>query len=110
MRKDKWNEPRIEYWQAIYEALKEKFRKKGIDFREGAPAPPKKEDDFCKSIADRIKILRKQKGLTQCELARKLGVSQQMVSRIERGRENISLLTLKNIVGALDAEARIEII
>ena len=110
MRKDNWNEPRIEFWQAIYEVLRERFRKKGVDFKEGTTSLPKKENEFCKTIAEKIKLIRKQKGLTQVGLAKKLGVSQQMVSRIEKGKENISLLTLKSITEALGAEVNVEIL
>jgi len=34
-------------------------------------------------------------------LSKKLNVSQQMISRIESGRENISLLTLKRVTAEL---------
>ena len=110
MRKDNWNDTRIEFWQAIYEVLRERFRKKGVDFKEGTTSLPKKENEFCKTIAEKIKLIRKQKGLTQVGLAKKLGVSQQMVSRIEKGKENISLLTLKSITEALGAEVNVEIL
>jgi DNA-binding XRE family transcriptional regulator len=110
MRRDKWNNPRIEYWQAVYEVLKKKFEKKGIYPAREVPPVSKKEDEFYQAVSDKIKLTRKQKGLTQNALARKLGVSQQMISRIEKGRENISLATLRNITEALGSEIRIEII
>lgn len=108
MRKDAWNNPRIEFWQAIYEKLKEKYKKGGIAVAVEAKVK-KPQDGFCKVIAEKIKTLRKQKGLTQSELARRLKVSQQMVSRIEKGNENISLLTLKNIADSLGGELTISI-
>jgi DNA-binding XRE family transcriptional regulator len=108
MRKDTWNNPRIEFWQAIYEKLKEKYENKGISIsKETAVSRP--QDEFCKLIADKIKAIRKLKGLTQIALAKKLKISQQLISRIERGRENISLLTLKKIVDGLGAEIHLEI-
>jgi DNA-binding XRE family transcriptional regulator len=108
MRKDSWNNPRIEFWQAIYEKLKEKYKKNGaFSVKQIAAARP--EDEFCKLIADKIKVVRKQKGLTQSALAKRLKVSQQMVSRIEKGGENISLLTLKNIVDSLGGQVSLEI-
>ena len=110
MRKDNWNDPRIEFWQAIYEALREKFRKRGVDLKEETPSIIREENDFCKTIAEKIKIARKQKGLSQRELAKRLEVSQQMVSRIEKGRENIYLLTINNITEALGTEVHIEIL
>lgn len=108
MRKDAWNNPRIEFWQAIYEKLKEKYAHKGIAFAEEAKVP-EPHNAFCKEIADKIKIVRKQKGLTQSGLAKKLKISQQIISRIESGKENVSLQTLKKITDGLDAQLRIDI-
>ena len=109
MRKDTWNNPRIEFWQAIYEKLAEKYKKKGV-FPVRQSAPTKLPDEFCKLIADKIKTIRRKNGLTQSMLARRLKISQQMISRIEKGGENLSLLTLKNILDKLGAELRLEII
>ena len=102
MRKDSWNNPRIEFWQAIYEKLREKYKRKRIPIPKESK-PVKSQDEFCRLIAEKIKSVRKQKGLTQNELAKKLKVSQQVISRIEKGRENISVLTLKKIVDGLGA-------
>lgn len=107
MRKDDWNDPRIEYWQAIYESLREKYRKKGFDVKTPASAP-KPRNDFCKAIADKIRSVRKERGCTQDALAKKLKISQQVISRIENGNENISLATLKKIADAIGVEVRIE--
>lgn len=108
MRKDAWNNPRIEFWQAIYEKLKEKYEKKGVFLNKNTTAL-RPQDEFCKLVADKIRIIRKQKGLTQHALAKKLKVSQQIISRVESGRENISLLTLKNIINSLGAKVHLEI-
>lgn len=108
MRRDLWNNPRIEFWQAVYEKLKEKFKERGISpRRENTASRPNYE--FCKEIASQIITIRKQKGLTQTELARKLNISQQIISRIESGRENISFLTLKNITDALESQIHLEL-
>lgn len=107
MRRDSWNEPRIEFWQAIYEKLKERYKERGVFVR--GPELIKPKDEFCKLIAGKIKALRKQKGLTQKELAKKLNISQQVISRIEKGRENISILTFKKIVDGLGAAIHLEI-
>ncbi len=108
MRKDAWNNPRIEFWQAVYEKLAEKFRAKGINVslrnKTGAG------NEFCAEIGQRLKTLRKQKKLTQAMLSKKLNVSQQMISRIESGRENISLLTLKRVTAELGVKPHINFI
>jgi DNA-binding XRE family transcriptional regulator len=108
MRKDYWNNPRIEYWQAIYEKLRDKYRTKGI-----LPAkknPEKPQEEITRLIADKIRVFRKQKRTTQAELAKRLKISQQMISRIEQGRENISILTLKKIVDSLGASLNFEVV
>lgn len=108
MRKNNWNDPRIEFWQAIYENLKEKYRKRGIIIHR-EPVAGKPQNEFCKSVADKIKSIRKQKGFTQQTLAKKLKVSQQVISCIEKGTENISLLTLKKIIDSIGAKLSLEI-
>jgi len=108
MRKDRWNEPRIEFWQAIYDNLKERYRKQGLKFTDSHPHA-KIIEPVCKSIGDKIQIIRKQKGLTQSGLAKKLKVSQQIISRIEQGQENVSILTLKKISDGLNAQLHFDI-
>ena len=108
MRKDEWNNPRIEFWQAIYEKLGEKYgkqRKVTLKYTSSSSH----QDELVQLIAGKIKAVRKQKGLTQSELAKKLKISQQVISRIESGGENISLLTLKKIVVSLGAKLQLEI-
>ena len=108
MRKDSWNNPRIIFWQAIYDKLREKYKNKGAFIqKEAAKAGP--ENELCKLVAEKIKAIRKQKKLTQSELAKRLKISQQMISRIEKGRDNISLITLKNIVDRMGAHLYLEI-
>ncbi len=47
-------------------------------------------------------MARKDMGLTQSRLARILNISQQRISKIEKGEENISLLTLKRLADKLN--------
>jgi DNA-binding XRE family transcriptional regulator len=106
MRRDNWNNPRIEFWKAVYEKLMEKYRAKGIDIFYKSKIKPVNE--FCLQIGQRLRILRKQRKLTQEMLSKRLGISQQMISRIESGKENVSLLTLKKILDGLGSEIFIE--
>lgn len=46
----------------------------------------------------RIKILRKDSGLTQSEFGKKIGISNTAVSKIESGENNVSEQTIKNIL------------
>ncbi|OGX36854.1 MAG: hypothetical protein A3G91_02085 [Omnitrophica WOR_2 bacterium RIFCSPLOWO2_12_FULL_50_9] len=67
-------------------------------------------DELCRHVGEQIKNLRKQSGLTQAGLAQKLGVSQQVISRVESGRDNVSLLTVKQIVEALGREVIVQFV
>jgi DNA-binding XRE family transcriptional regulator len=98
MREDTWNEPRIIFWQAIYEKLLNKYRKRGIALRKDVRIV---KDPLCAKTGKLIRNTRKEQGLSQKDLAKKLGISQQIISRVEKGRENISLATLTNITRAL---------
>ncbi|HLD41005.1 MAG TPA: helix-turn-helix transcriptional regulator [Candidatus Omnitrophota bacterium] len=102
MRKDAWGSPRIGFWQAVYEKLLEKYRGKAAGILLRSKAKP--YSGFCLLVGGKLRLLRKEKNLTQNALADKLEVSQQLISRIESGRENISLLTLKKITDKLGAK------
>jgi HTH-type transcriptional regulator/antitoxin HipB len=56
------------------------------------------------SITDQLRALRKQRGMTQKELAEKIGQTQQRVAEIESGEFSPSLDTLRPILKALGAE------
>ncbi|VAX34833.1 hypothetical protein MNBD_UNCLBAC01-1472 [hydrothermal vent metagenome] len=99
MRKDQWNSPRIVFWQAIYEKLLEIFKDKGVIFRK--PKSASSCDEFCRNVGKGIKEQRRSQDLSQKDLAKKLGISQQIISRIERGG-NTSLLTIKKIADVLN--------
>jgi DNA-binding XRE family transcriptional regulator len=106
MRKNAWNEPRIIFWQAVYEKLFEEFKERGIAVRS-----VRKEEPFgelCKSIGEKLRMYRQKMGLTQNELAQRLGISQQIISRIETGRNNMSVLTLNRIFSVLGEQVVIE--
>lgn len=107
MRTDSWNNPRIEFWQAIYESVRKKLKGKGVMVE--FPAHPRKIDEFYNSVGSQIRMLREKRGMAQKELARRMGVSQQIISRIESGRHNISLGVLKKIVGKLGGQIKFEI-
>ncbi len=60
------------------------------------------------SIANMIIIHRESLNLTQKRLAVKLGVRQQVISRIESGSNNITLDTLMRVANALNIALRVE--
>lgn len=107
MRQDKWAGDRIIFWQAIYEKLIERYRKKGIKFRSSNSAF---RDALYESAGKAVRNTRVEAGWSQKELAKKAGISQQLISRIEKGRENVSLSTLKKISDALDRDLEINLL
>lgn len=105
MRHDKWGKSRVVFWQAIYDKLLEKYRKKGMQILREKNMEVR--DPVCDAIGKEIRRVRKEEGLSQEQLAEKVGISQQLISRIEKGKENMSLLTLKKIARALARKVEI---
>lgn len=56
------------------------------------------------SIGERIKRIRNEKGLTQKELAKMLGTSQQNLAQYERNKRNPKYETVKKIANALEID------
>lgn len=55
------------------------------------------DDDFCKALGQRIAHLRKDRGLTQVQLAAQLGIAQQTLSHYEGGNLRVSLALLPRL-------------
>ncbi|MBN3053786.1 helix-turn-helix domain-containing protein [Pectobacterium brasiliense] len=62
-----------------------------------AMAISNEERDFFMALGERITTLRKERGITQAELAEKLGVSQQTVQAWEAGRRRIKVSSLPSV-------------
>jgi transcriptional regulator with XRE-family HTH domain len=56
-------------------------------------------------LGERLRGLRKERGLSQTALAERLGVTFQQVQKYENGTNRISALTLLKLATALDIEA-----
>jgi len=56
------------------------------------------------SFGERVRELRRQKGLSQNSLAARAGLDRTYLSEIERGRKNLSLVKIVKIATALDVE------
>ena len=81
----------------LREALKNKEIKKAFD-----------EEDVYARLAVEIAMLREKQGLSQKDLARRLGTSQQMISRLEDPSNNgISLHTLVKLAQAFHKRLKI---
>lgn len=105
MRQNSWNDTRIIFWDEIYRAIKKNPNFKGL--REPKERPLRVDPEI-KIICDQIKDTRQKSGLTQRDLAKKSGLSQQSISFLEQGYVNISLGTLKRITDALNLKIKIE--
>ena len=83
------------------EVLKSLLRSEG--FRKGY------EEELEKlRIADSLIKLREKRGLTQAELARRMGVTQPFIAKLEAGEtHNFSLETLVKLASALNSELEI---
>jgi len=97
---------------------KRKKTKKAVDFQwyltEELRNPKFKKyyDEYGKQleIAYQILQLRKQKGMSQSELAKKIGTKQSNIARIEAGQQNFTTDTLQKIASILDREFKIEFV
>ncbi|MFA6350519.1 MAG: helix-turn-helix transcriptional regulator [Candidatus Omnitrophota bacterium] len=105
MRENRWNDRRIIFWNEIYRVVKKNKNIKG--FR-GLKERPLRVDADIKKICDQIRATRQKIGLTQIELAKKAGLSQQSISFVEQGYINISIRTLKKITDALNLKIVLE--
>jgi len=56
------------------------------------------------AIGSRLRELRKNRGLTQAELARQIGIQQSDLSRMEKGAYRVSLDNLFKILGVFDLD------
>jgi len=60
---------------------------------------------FYQKVGERIRVKRKERGLSQEGLAKAIGLKRPSMSNIEKGRQNILLHTFCDIVETLDTKA-----
>ena len=58
--------------------------------------------DLKEMIGSRIREIRNKKGITQDQLAERVGISSKYLSSIERGKENPTLSTILKLAQSLD--------
>jgi len=95
MRKDQLNLDRIQFWEAIYHHLKKGLKADGVVLRQPSRLP--RQDSLRARVGKRVREIRLSRKITQAGLARGAGLTQQFVSKIEKGTENVSLDTLERI-------------
>lgn len=72
----------------------------------------KRYDEYGKQleIAYEILQLRKKKGISQSELARRIGTSQSNIARMEAGEQNLTTDTLQKIAEAFNRNLKVEFV
>jgi DNA-binding XRE family transcriptional regulator len=58
-------------------------------------------------MANKISALRKKKKYSQATLAKKIGIKQSIIGRIESGNQNLTLETMQKIAIALNSELKV---
>ena len=58
--------------------------------------------DLARQLAQSLRRVRREAGVTQTTMARALGVSQPTLNRLENGSQNVTLKTLQQLCRALD--------
>ena len=96
--------------------MRKAMRKKSryAEFKKRALAHPEVRQSFEEGLdalrlAVRLAELRRKRGLTQTQLAAKVGTSAAVISRVENG-QNVELKTLRKIAAALNAKLTIEFV
>lgn len=97
INKDFWNKGKTDVWQKMYDQIAAQLEVHGGALSERM------------SVAKQIKDIRLQLGFTQTEMAKKLGVIQQFVSKLETGRENLTIDTLKRIADVFEKKLTIHL-
>ena len=60
------------------------------------------QSQIAQTVSQNLKVWRTRRGLTQTEIAERLGVSQSHFSRLELGKKSPSLRTLDRLARALE--------
>jgi len=66
----------------------------------------RRQEQIQMNFGERVRALRKQKGLSQESLALACGLDRTYIGGVERGERNLSLLNIYKIAGALGVEAK----
>lgn len=96
MRKNKWSDERIILWDEVYKVLS-----KDLGIKESRKETTHRHFETYR-VGKAIKEGRAKRGWNQKELARRAGVSQQLISFMERGSLNFSFETLMKVTSVLD--------
>lgn len=78
---------------------------------EPSTPPPLQKPTACDAVVvgERLRALRRLAGLTQSDLALRLGTTQSAVARLEAGRQRLSLAALQHAAGELGCDVTLVI-
>lgn len=62
------------------------------------------------ALGRQIRVLRRIRGLTQAELATRIGISRTSLTNIEKGRQSVSVEMYYRIAAALDYEVKVRLV
>ncbi|WP_328187439.1 helix-turn-helix domain-containing protein [Marinobacter sp. OP 3.4] len=68
-----------------------------------------KNEQFLIDFGERVRELRKEKGLTQENVARLCGFQRPYLSDVERGRRNISAKNMSRLAATLGVDLKLEL-
>ncbi len=100
MRDNEWNNKRIDFWDEIYRIARtdlDKVRGGVVKYRRKTPI-----NRDVHEIGQTLQRERRNQGWTQKEFSKKIGLSQQTISLIERGNLNFSFKTFIKVAKALN--------
>ena len=63
-----------------------------------------KDEDFLKQLGQRLKEIRQSKSMNQVDVCSRLNMDKTYLSAIENGRQNPSILTVKQILEAMNED------
>lgn len=67
------------------------------------------ESEITHELTRQIIALRIKRGLTQKDVADRIGTKQSVIARIENGEQNVSLKTISKLADALKANVKIDL-
>ena len=95
IKSDEWAKEKAAFWKATYLRLSKELQEKGEKIRKPEVIVL---DTFDRALVERVIQCRKVAAMSQKELAKFMGYSQQYISGIETGREKIAVDFLKKLL------------
>lgn len=106
IKSDEWAKEKAAFWKATYLRLSKELQEKGEKIRK----PEVIElDAFDRALVEKVIQCRKAAVMSQKELAKFMGCSQQFISGVETGREKITVEFLKKLAQVTGCKINVEI-